>query len=175
MEPPVDGLEPLRFVLHHLCGTLCEQLGARGAGASHASLMLSLEGAPAGAAPLRYDQALPEPAAAPDLLERLLMARLEAEPPNAPVERLALELHGTAPAAGQQLGLFTPQLGRQARLDWQLTGLAIRFGSGRILQARLLDSEAALAEDRSTWRPAGTESIVSGPGVVATQAPRARA
>lgn len=158
LEPPVDGLEPLRFVLHHLCGTLCEQLSARGAGASHASLVLSLEGAPAGAAPLRYEQALPEPAAAPDLLERLLMARLEAEPPSAPVERLTLELHGTAPAAGQQLGLFTPQLGRQARLDWQLTGLAIRFGPGRILQARLLDPEAALAEDRSTWRPAGTES-----------------
>jgi len=158
LEPPVDGLEPLRFVLHHLCGTLCEQLGARGAGASHASLVLSLEGAASDAAPLRYDQALPEPAAAPDLLERLLMARLEAEPPGAPVERLALELHGTAPAAGQQLGLFTPQLGRQARLDWQLTGLAIRFGAGRILQARLLDPEAALAEDRSTWRPAGTES-----------------
>jgi len=158
LEPPVDGLEPLRFVLHHLCGTLCEQLSARGAGASHASLVLSLEGAAADAAPLRYDQALPEPAAAPDLLERLLMARLEAEPPSAPVERLALELHGAAPAAGQQLGLFTPQLGRQARLDWQLTGLAIRFGPGRILQARLLDPEAVLAADRSTWRPAGTES-----------------
>ena len=158
LEPPVDGLEPLRFVLHHLCGTLCEQLSARGAGASHASLMLSLEGAAADAAPLRYDQALPEPAAAPDLLERLLMARLEAEPPSALVERLTLELQGTAPAAGQQLGLFTPQLGRQARLDWQLTGLAIRFGPGRILQARLLDPEAALAEDRPTWRPAGTES-----------------
>lgn len=158
LEPPVDGLEPLRFVLHHLCGTLCEQLSARGAGASRASLVLSLEGAAADAAALRYDQTLPEPAAAPGLLERLLMARLEAEPPGAPVERLALELHGTAPAAGQQLGLFTPQLGRQARLDWQLTGLAIRFGPGRILQARLLDPEAALAEDRSTWRPAGTES-----------------
>ncbi|MDQ3553007.1 MAG: DNA polymerase Y family protein [Chloroflexota bacterium] len=158
LEPPVDGLEPLRFVLHHLCGTLCEQLSARGAGASHASLVLSLEGVVADAAPLRYDQVLPEPAAAPDLLERLLMARLEAEPPRAPVERLALELHGAAPAAGQQLGLFTPQHGRQARLDWQLTGLAIRFGPGRILQARLLDPEATLAEDRSTWRPAGTES-----------------
>jgi len=158
LEPPVDGLEPLRFVLHHLCGTLCEQLSARGAGASRASLVLSLEGAPVDASQLRYDQALPEPAAAPELLERLLMARLEAEPPSAAVERLALELHGAAPAAGQQLGLFTPQLGRQARLDWQLTGLAIRFGAGRILQARLLDPEAALAQDRSTWRPAGTES-----------------
>ena len=25
-EPPVDNLEPLRFMLHNLCGALCEQL-----------------------------------------------------------------------------------------------------------------------------------------------------
>ena len=40
LEPPVDELEPLRFVLHHLCGTLCEQLSARGAGAARAVLVL---------------------------------------------------------------------------------------------------------------------------------------
>ena len=150
LEPPVEGIEPLRFVLHHLASTLCEQLSARGAGAGRAALALELERS----APRRYEQALPEPAAVPDLIERLLMARLEADPPGAPVERISLELDGTAPAAGQQLGLFTPQLGRQARLDWQLTGLAIRFGRERILQARLLDPEALLAEGRFAWRPA---------------------
>lgn len=152
MDPPADSLEPLRFVLHHLCGTLCEQLDARGAGASRASLVLTLEGS----APCRYDQALPEPAAAPDLLERLLLARLEADPPKAPVERLALELDGTMPAAGQQLGLFTPQLGRQARLDWRLAAIAIRFGPDRVLQAVQLDPEAMLPEQRFRWRPAGS-------------------
>ncbi len=150
LEPPVEELEPLRFVLHHLCATLCEQLDARGAGASRAALTLDLERS----APRRYEQALPEPAAVPALIERLLMARLEADPPRALVERISLELDGAAPATGQQLGLFTPQLGRQARLDWQLTGLAIRFGRDRILQARLLDPEAALAEGRFAWLPA---------------------
>jgi protein ImuB len=159
LEPPVEELEPLRFVLHHLCATLCDQLDARGAGASRAALRLDLERS----APRRYEQALPEPAAVPALIERLLMARLEADPPRAPVERISLELDGTAPAAGQQLGLFTPQLGRQARLDWQLTGLAIRFGRDRILQARLLDPEATLAEERFAWSPAA-------PGLEASRA-----
>jgi protein ImuB len=151
LEPPVEELEALRFVLHHLCGALCEQLSARGAGASRASLVLTLERAE----PIRYDQALPEPAAAPDLLERLLMARLEAAPPQAPVERLLLQLDGAAPAAGQQLGLFTPQLARASRLDWQLASLAIRFGPDRLLRARLRDPEAALPEERFEWHPAG--------------------
>ena len=132
LEPPVDTLEPLRFVLRHLCGALCEQLAARGAGAARATLDV----VPERGEPVRYEQALPEPAAAAELLERLLMARLEAAPPTGSVERLRLELDGTAPAAGQQLGLFTPQLARAAQLDWQLAGLAIRFGPDRLLQAR---------------------------------------
>jgi nucleotidyltransferase/DNA polymerase involved in DNA repair len=152
LEPPVEELEPLRFVLHNLAAALCDQLAARGAGAGHASLELTVERA----APLRYDQALPEPAASAQLLERLLLARLQADPPHHPVERLALELDRAAPMAGQQLGLFTPQLARQARLDWQLLGLQIRFGPDRILQARLRDPEAARAEERFAWRPAGS-------------------
>ena len=151
LEPPVDTLEPLRFVLRHLCGALCEQLAARGAGAARATLDV----VPERGEPVRYEQALPEPAAAAELLERLLMARLEAAPPTGSVERLRLELDGTAPAAGQQLGLFTPQLARAAQLDWQLAGLAIRFGPDRLLQARLLDPDAPVAGDRFAWAAAG--------------------
>ncbi len=154
LDPPVEEIEPLRFVLHHLCATLCAQLSARGSGASRSSLLLTLERGSS----RRYDTPLPEPSAVPDLLERLLMARLEADPPDAPVERLALELDGTAPAAGQQLGAFTPQLARQARLDWQLAALAIRFGPMHILQARIGDPEASLPEERFAWRPAAVGS-----------------
>lgn len=152
LEPPVEESEPLRFVLRSLAGALCEQLAARGAGAGRAILELELEGK----APLRLEQALPEPVAVPDLLERLLIARLEAAPPEAPVTRLILELGATAPAAGRQLGLFTPQAAKAARLEWQLSSLAIRFGADRILQARLRDSEALLAEERFEWRAAVT-------------------
>jgi hypothetical protein len=152
LDPPVETLDPLRFVLHHLCGALCEQLAARGAGAARAMLWLELEGAP----PIELEQTLPEPVAVPDLIERLLMARLEAQPPSAPAVRLGLELAGTAPAAGQQLGLFTPQSAQQARLEWQLASLAVRFGPDRLWWTGLGDPDALLPEERVTWRPAGT-------------------
>ena len=158
LEPPVEELEPLRFVLRSLSGALCEQLAARGAGAAHACLVLELEGSSRAApAPIRIDQPLPEPAAAADLLERLLLARLTAQPPTAPVSRLALELSATAPAAGRQLGLFAPQLARAGQLDWQLAALAIRFGADRLLRARLRDPEAVLADQRSELVPASDE------------------
>ena len=156
LEPPADELEPLRFVLHHLCGTLCEQLAARGAGAARATLTISLERPQHDPRPRTqaYAQALPEPSAAAELLERLLMARLEAEPPSAPVERLALQLDGTAPEAGQQLTLFSRQGAQAARLEWQLASLAIRFGEDRVLRAVTADTDDVLAERRFSWQRA---------------------
>jgi protein ImuB len=152
LEPAVEEIEPLRFVLRKLCSTLCEQLVARGAGAGEARLELELERATS----LVLTQALPEPAAAPELLERLLLARLIASPPTSAVTRLVLELSSTAPAAGQQLHLFTPQLARAGELEWQLTGLALRFGPNRLLRAQILDPEAGLAGQRFELRPASS-------------------
>jgi protein ImuB len=154
LEPPVDTLEPLRFLLRNLCQALCEQLNARGAGATRALLQLDVEVG----RPLILEQTLPEPAAAPELLERLLFARLGQQMPAAAVTRLCVELRGEQVVAGQQLGLFAPQLARAARLDWQLIGLALRFGSDRLLRARLLDPDAALVEARSELLPAGADA-----------------
>jgi hypothetical protein len=142
-------------VLRRLCGALCAQLAARGAGAGRAVLELELENA----RPLRLEQALPEPSAAADLLERLLLDRLAAQPPGAPVASMSLELDRAAPAAGQQLGLFTPQLAHAARLDWQLAGLALRYGVDRLWRARVLDPQAALPEQRVEWRSATADPL----------------
>ena len=155
LEPPVENVEPLRFVLRNLCGALCEQLAARGAGATRAILVLELERGQ----PLLLEQQLPEPAAAPDLLERLLVARLAATPPTAPVTRLTVELRGETVVFGQQLGLFAPQLARAARLDWQLTGLALRFGPDRLLRAQILDPEAIVSEQRVGWSGATADPL----------------
>ena len=155
LEPPVENVEPLRFVLRNLCGALCEQLAARGAGATRAILVLELERGQ----PLVLEQQLPEPAAAPDLLERLLVARLAATPPTAPVTRLIVELRGETVVFGQQLGLFAPQLARAARLDWQLTGLALRFGPDRLLRAQILDPEAIVSEQRVGWSGATADPL----------------
>ena len=43
LDPPADELEPLRFVLHHLCTTLCEQLAGEEADPPRQCLDLLVE------------------------------------------------------------------------------------------------------------------------------------
>ena len=166
IEPPVEDLEPLRFVLHRLSAALTGQLVARGLAASRARLHLDLDlaFARAGTSPIvDVEQRFPEPTADVEAIERLLFARLERTPPPAAVARLVLELDGTAPAAGQQLPLFSPQAARGARLEWQLARLALTFGEDRVRRVDVTDPEAALPEMRWAWRP-----VVSGERGVAS-------
>ena len=154
LDPPVELLEPLRFVLRRLAEVLAAQLAGRGAGATMARLELTLDGGWAGESTHLVDQVLPGPTARAEPIERLLLARLEVAPPSGPVTGMALELAGVRPAEGRQLGLFVPQAAGEARLDWQLADLAIRFGEGRILRASLRDPDARLPEERVAWMPA---------------------
>ena len=166
LEPPVAELEPLRFVLRRLATALAAQLLGRGAAASVARLRLELDlaFAPAGTpSSLAVEQRFPEPTAEAEAIERLLLARLERTPPPAAVARLELELDGVAPAAGQQLSLFTPQAARNARLGWQLARLALTFGEDRVRRVALDDPDAPLPERRWSWRPA-VEGSVGGVG-----------
>jgi protein ImuB len=161
IEPPVSDVEALRFVLHRLAATFGDQLAGRGAAAGRARLTLELDGTFA-AFPvpqaLTIDQRLPEPTSEGPAVERLLLARIEAAPPPAPVARLELELGDVAPAAGTQLTLFTPQTGRTGRLGWQLARLGLRFGEDRVGWMEVGDPEAPLAESRWSWRrPVGAE------------------
>ena len=156
VEPPVEDLEPLRFVLHRLVVALATQTAARGLAVTRATLRLDLDlaFAPAGTpGELVAAQRFPEPTSDAEAIERLLFARLERTPPPAAVARLSLELAGAEPAAGQQLPLFVPQAARNARLAWQLARLALTFGEDRIRRTELTDPEAPLPERRWTWRP----------------------
>ena len=162
LDDPVADLEAIRFVLRRLAGALSAQLAARGEAAGRARLTATLDPTFArGSLPLRgaglptvvVAQRLPEPTADPEALERLLLERLEREPPAAPVVRLELELLDVVPAAGQQLVLFTPQANAASRLGWQLARLAVRFGEDRVGRVALADPEAPLPETRWTWHP----------------------
>ncbi len=160
IEPPVEDLEPLRFVLHRLVAAITTQLTTLGLAAdrAHLTLELDLAFAARGTSPrIEVEQRFPEPTADPEAVERLLFARLEREPPPAAVQRLELELRGTTPAAGQQLPLFVPQAARTARLGWQLARLALTYGEDRIRRVAITDPEAPLPETRWTWRPVGLE------------------
>jgi nucleotidyltransferase/DNA polymerase involved in DNA repair len=156
LEPPVEELEPLRFVLHRLTAALADQLVARGAATGRVSLRLSLDPAFARSGSpteMTVEQRLPEPSSEAEAIERLLFVRLERDPPSVAVSRLELELSEVAPASGQQLALFIPQANRLARLRWQLARLALAFGEDRIGRVELADPEALLAEGRWTWHP----------------------
>ena len=161
IEPPVDGLEALRFVFHRLAGALTDQLVARGLAAARGRLRLELDLAFARAgtpAELAVEQRFPEPTADAEAIERLLFARLERTPPPAAVARLELELTGAEPAAGQQLPLFVPQAVRDARLAWQLARLALTFGEDRVRRVAITDPEAPLPEARWAWRVVEVEA-----------------
>jgi protein ImuB len=149
-ESPIDGTEPLRFILHHLCEALCRQLVARGAAVTRATLSLTLEDALEPAVVI--EQHLPEPVARPDAIERLLVARLETVQPGGRIGLVALELAGRQPGTGRQLGLFEPQGARADRFAWELAALAIRF-PGQLWRTSVLDPEAARTEERTHWEP----------------------
>jgi hypothetical protein len=167
IDPPVADVEGLRFVLHRLAGAFGDQLEARGAAAAWARLTLELDRSfSAGDVPasMVVDQHLPEPTSEGLAIERLLIARLEAVPPRAPIARVELELGNVAPAAGTQLALFTQQTGRTGRLGWQLARLGLRFGEERVGWMEIADPEAPLPEMRWAWRgqqPSGSGTPVS--------------
>ncbi len=105
IEPPVEDLEPLRFVLHRLVTAITAQLSSRGLAAdrAHLTLELDLAFAARGTSPrIEVEQRFPEPTADPEAVERLLFARLEREPPPAavaaPGPRVARHDRGGGPA-----------------------------------------------------------------------------
>ena len=171
----MEGLDALRFVLRRLAGALAAQLEARGEASGRARLVATLDTTfspgrlplpGAGLPTISVTQRLPEPTAAPEALERLLLERLEREPPPAPVARLELELLDVVPAAGHQLALFTPQANAASRLGWQLARLAVRFGEERVGRVALADPEAPLAETRWTWHPVAADgTAATGTGI----------
>ncbi len=170
LDEPVADLEALRFVLRRLATALGAQLDARGEAAGRARLTATLDPTFArGRLPLpgadlpavTLAQRLPEPTADAEALERLILERLEREPPVLPVVRLELELLDVAPAAGQQLALFTPQANAASRLGWQLARLAVRFGEGSVGRIALADPEAPLPETRWTWHPVAADGTAT--------------
>src|SRR5215207_7299393 len=163
LDPPADGLDSVRFVLHRLAAALSDQLRARGQAAGLARLTVTHDLAFARRGTpdhVRIEQRFPEPTGDAEAIERLLFARLEKQPPPAAVSRLELELGLVEAAAGQQLPLFVPQAARDARLAWQLARLAIAFGADRVRRVELGDPDAPLPEARWRWRPVAGSAVM---------------
>jgi protein ImuB len=127
LEYPVAQLEPLNFVLRGLLSRLTERLEVRGLACGPLDLHLVLEGGRRDAR--RVGVAAPTHDVR--VLLRLVALALEAHPPDAPVERVALATEGVAHRRSQ-LDLFRPPGPDPAVLDRTLSELESLCGNGRV-------------------------------------------
>jgi protein ImuB len=127
LEAPLERLEPLGFVLRGLVGRLAERLACRGLAFGDLELLLGLEGGGRDARRVGL--------AAPTLDERVVLRlavlALEAAPPRAAIERIAVASVGRA-VGGDQLDFFRPAGPAPAALARTLAELAALVGSGRV-------------------------------------------
>ena len=134
LEAPIAQLEPLGFVLRGLIARLAERLTCRGLAFGDLELALRLEGGGRDARRVGL--------AAPTLDERvvlrLALLALEAAPPHAAIETIAVACVGHA-LRGDQLDFFRPAGPAPAALARTLAELAALVGSERVGAPALAD------------------------------------
>jgi protein ImuB len=135
LEHPIDRLEPLLFVLQGLLSRLAARLECRGLACDELALELRLVG--------QGREARRVGIAAPTLdvrvLLRLVALSLEARPPGAEVEAVAVASTGR-PLRGDQLDFFRPAGPSPALLSRTLAELEALCGPGRVGAPVLVDS-----------------------------------
>jgi protein ImuB len=147
LEWPIDGLEPLSFVLARLFEPLCERLerGDRGAVVLRVNLMLVTRE--------RHERVveLPAPMRDPRVLRTLALLDLESHPPSAAVDRVTVGVDATEGRV-LQFGLFARALPSDTRATL-LARLAALMGSDRIGSPSLVDTYRPGAFAMTTFNP----------------------
>lgn len=171
LETPLERLEPLGFVLRGLLDRLAERLACRGLAFDDLELELRLEGG-------GYD-ARRVGIAAPTLdlriVLRLALLALEAAPPAAAVEAVAVATRGCA-IRGDQLDFFRPAGPTPAALARTLAELAALVGPSRVGAPAVADDfhpGAYRVEPFRTPSPRTPAGPGPGPGTQAPPAPTA--
>jgi protein ImuB len=138
LEWPIEGLEPLSFVLARLLEPLVARLeqADRGAAVLHTSLRLTTK-----TTHVRSLQ-LPAPMRDPKTLRTLMLLDLETHPPDAAVDRVCVLIEPT-PARVLQWTLYDRAEPAPEQVSTLLARLTALMGEGRVGSPQLVD----------TWRP----------------------
>jgi protein ImuB len=134
LEAPLERLEPLGFVLRGLLDRLAERLACRGLAFGDLELALRLEGGGRDARRV----GLAAPTLDLRVALRLALLALEAAPPTAAVESVAVASVGRA-VRGDQLDFFRPAGPAPAVLARTLAELAALVGPARVGAPALAD------------------------------------
>ncbi len=154
LEWPIEGLEPLSFVLGRLFEPLAERLerADRGAAVLHTHLRLVSKEVHA-----RTLQ-LPAPMRDPKTLRTLVLLDLETNPPSAAIDRVRVLIEPT-PARVTQWTLFERAQPSPEQVSTLLARLTALMGESHVGSPRLVDSwkpgafEMRLVSDRRTRAP----------------------
>jgi len=135
LEFPLTSLEPFLFVLHGVLSRLAQRLEVRGEGFADVFLELGLEGGGTYELPLRLVAVTREVAA----VQAMVRLQLEAHPPGAPVEEVAVRV---VPGRLRlvQGSLFGPPQPAPGKLAQALARLAALAGTGRVGAPAVRDS-----------------------------------
>ena len=148
LEWPIEGLEPLSFVLRRLFETLCARLerGRVGAAVLHVRLWLVTREVHA-----RTLQ-LPAPLRDPRVLCTLVLLDLESHPPSAGIDRVAIVVD-PVPTRVLQFSLLERALPSPEKISTLLARLAALMGEGRCGAPALVDSHKPDAFEMRPFNP----------------------
>ena len=145
LEWPIEGLEPLSFVLTRLLEPLSRRLERRDRGAAALHVMLRLvsprSGCSSNSDPAIHRRQLtfPSPLREPRTLRTLALLDLESHPPDAPVDRVTVVIDPT-PGRVWQHTLFTRAHPTPEQLSTLLARLGALMGQDRIGRPIAVDS-----------------------------------
>jgi protein ImuB len=149
LEWPIDGLEPLSFVLGRLMDPLAAHLERRGRGAAVLHVRLRLVSKAADGAPQQAGRAmhirtleLPAPMREARTLRTLAMLDLESHPPSAAIDAVTVAVDPTA-ARVVQYSLLTRPLPTPEQLSTLMARVQALMGETRVGAPATVDS----------WRP----------------------
>ena len=146
LEWPIEGLEPLSFVLGRVLAPLCTQLEQRGAGAGTLHVRLTLVSRETHDRTLQF----PAPLRDPRVLRTLILLDLESHPPPAGIDRVTV-IADPVPARTLQFSLLEQALPSAERLSTLLARLAVLMGDRRCGVPVVADSHQPDAFEMSVF------------------------
>jgi protein ImuB len=153
LDDAVEELDPLSFLLGRLLDQLCARLAARSLATASIRVRFHLQPAFENAVDLRKELfrlqnppglhetelQLPVPTRDSTILLKLLRLRLQAKPPGAPIQKIAIWADSARPRATQG-GLFFPSFPDPEKLEVTIARIAHVVGEGNVGSPHLVDT-----------------------------------
>jgi protein ImuB len=161
LEWPIDGLEPLSFVLGRVLDPLCAHLEARDRAAAIVRVSLRLTDKQVHVREIE----LPAPVREARVLRTLLLLDLEAHPPHAAIDHLTVAVD-PVPGRIVQFSLLRKALPSDDQLAALQARLTALMGAGRCGAPALVDSHRPGDVAMTPFVPSGTEGHDPGSGAL---------